>query len=323
MFGLADAPREWYLRLARELKEEGWDISFIDGALWWFRDPKDPQKLKGGIVGHVDDLLFLGDSDAKASLYRLGDKLGFGTIDENDFQWCGKRIRRDPDTKELVVSMVPYHTQLSPVVIPRERRKNLGAKLSPFEVKKLKGILGSLQWLVAQLRFDIAFGVSSLQSETPTIGTMLRANKIVLDCKKDTNYELRFRQVDYRTGGVVSVTDAALGNVTSDGRTDADPGMRVHSQAAYAILLGDPSLVAGNWQTWAIQLARLPAPQDCTCLQKQLCLGDFGGGGRTGRCRTLPWNVGRSFGCECELEDSMAGSLQGAVGRSDGRKGHV
>ena len=197
VFGLADAPREWYLRLARELKEEVWDISFIDGALWWFRDPKDPQKLKGGIVGHVDDLLFLGDSDAKASLHRLGDKLGFGTIDENDFQWCGKRIRRDPDTKELVVSMVPYHTQLSPVVIPRERRKNLGAKLSPFQVKKLKGILGSLQWLVAQLRFDIAFGVSSLQSETPTIGTMLRANKIVLDCKKDSNYELRFRQVDY------------------------------------------------------------------------------------------------------------------------------
>ena len=131
-------------------------------------------------------------------------------------------------------------------MISRDRRKNLGSPLTPFEVKKLKGILGSLQWLVAQLRFDIAFAVSSLQSETPTIGTMLRANKVVLDCKKDTNCELRFRQVDYRTGGIVSVTDAALGNVTSDGRIDADPGMRVHSQAAYAILLGDPTLVSGK-----------------------------------------------------------------------------
>ena len=54
------------------------------------------------------------------------------------------------------------------------------------------------------------------------------------------------RQVDYRSGGIVSVTDAALGNVTSDGRIDADPGMRVHSQSAYAILLGDPTLVSGK-----------------------------------------------------------------------------
>ena len=72
VFGLADAPREWYLRLARELKDEKWQISAIDGALWYYRGGEDGKELKGAMVGHVDDLLFLGDSDAKASLLRLG-----------------------------------------------------------------------------------------------------------------------------------------------------------------------------------------------------------------------------------------------------------
>ena len=37
IFGLADAPREWYLRLARELAE-GWLRSALDLALWYMFD---------------------------------------------------------------------------------------------------------------------------------------------------------------------------------------------------------------------------------------------------------------------------------------------
>lgn len=246
VFGLADAPREWYLRLARELKDEKWQISAIDGALWYYRGGRDGGELKGAMVGHVDDLLFLGDQDAKESLLRLGKTLGFGSIEEEDFQWCGKRIRRDPTTKELVISMQPYHAQLTPVVMSRERRKQLDDPLTAYEVKKLKGILGSLQWLVAQLRFDIAFQVSSLQGETPTVGTMLRANKALQDCKKDGDFEIRFKDVNPYLGGILSVTDAALGNVDENGSPNVGVGEKVHSQSCYAVLLADETLVGGK-----------------------------------------------------------------------------
>ena len=246
VFGLADAPREWYLRLARELKDEKWQISAIDGALWYYRGGRDGGELKGAMVGHVDDLLFLGDQDAKESLLRLGKTLGFGSIEEEDFQWCGKRIRRDPTTKELVISMQPYHAQLTPVVMSRERRKQLDDPLTAYEVKKLKGILGSLQWLVAQLRFDIAFQVSSLQGETPAVGTMLRANKALQDCKKDGDFEIRFKDVNPYLGGILSVTDAALGNVDENGSPNVGVGEKVHSQSCYAVLLADETLVGGK-----------------------------------------------------------------------------
>ena len=77
VFGLADAPREWWLRLSRELKQEGWTISLLDGALWylWLDDECKPgsKKLAGAIVGHVDDLLFTGNDIAVRSLLKLGE----------------------------------------------------------------------------------------------------------------------------------------------------------------------------------------------------------------------------------------------------------
>ena len=116
--------------------------------------------------------------------------------------------------------MVPYHQSLKPVVVGRERRKDPSALLTPGEIKKLKGILGSLQWLVAQLRFDISFQVSSLQSETPTVGTLLRANKCLV---KDYDYEMTFRGVDFAHGGILWASWAPSTLWTSDFRSHRIP----------------------------------------------------------------------------------------------------
>ena len=42
VFGLADAPREWYLRLHREVSAEGWERSNLDLALWLRYGPREP-----------------------------------------------------------------------------------------------------------------------------------------------------------------------------------------------------------------------------------------------------------------------------------------
>ena len=74
--------------------------------------------------------------------------------------------------------------------VNRERRRDPASPLLPHEVKQLKGILGSLQWLAGQTRFDLGFAVSSLQSEKPTIGTLLRANKCVVEAKRNGDFAL-------------------------------------------------------------------------------------------------------------------------------------
>ena len=194
----------------------------------------------------ANDLLFTGDQQALDALMRLGEVLGYGSIEEESFVWCGKKIARDPQTREILVSMSTYHSQLKPVVIPKHRQANLDSPLSHSESRTLRGLLGSLQWLVAQVRFDLAFLVSSLQSEAHTVSTLLRANKAVVDAKKDGDFTLRFGRIPLEQAGIVAVTDAALGNVDSNGCTSGDSMNKVHSQSCYAILLGDKELVSGK-----------------------------------------------------------------------------
>lgn len=144
------------------------------------------------------------------------------------------------------MDMQTYHQKLETVTVNRERRKEPSSLLNPQEIRKLKGLLGSLQWLVAQVRFDLGFGVSSLQSEKPTVGTLLRANRLVLEAKKHMDFKLTFKDVNPFKGGILVVTDAALGNVTVDGTVDAPAQERVHSQACYAVLLADEDLMQGK-----------------------------------------------------------------------------
>ena len=234
IFGLADAPREWYLRLARELADEGWLRSVLDLAMWYYFEKGGG--LRGALAAHVDDLLMTGDKDAVASLHRLGDKLG-----------CGKRFEKDMESGTVTIDMETYHKQLKPVVVQRERRSTPESALTPVEVRQCKGILGSLQWLVAQVRFDLAFEVSTLQSESPpTVGTLLRANKCLLDAKRNGDFRLTFRGINYQRGGILVVTDAALGNVSIRGCADVETVERIASQSCYAVLLADEQLMKGE-----------------------------------------------------------------------------
>jgi hypothetical protein len=157
-------------------------------------------------------------------------------LEEAPFAWCGKRFVKDKMTGEVKIDM-SYHQNFTTIPLNRERRKNPADVLNAAEIKKLKGLLGSLQWLTAHLRMDISFGVSSLQSEKPTVGTVLRANKLALQAKKHSDFTLTFRDVNIYEAGILVVTDAALGNVTVDGVTEGTIQEKVLSQSCYAVLL--------------------------------------------------------------------------------------
>ena len=135
VFGLADAPREWWLRLSRCLAEHGWERSQIDNAMWmrWQSGsaPGSERVLTGIIVAHVDDLLMTGNAEAEASLLRVGDELGFGSLEKTDFVWCGKRIRRHSDGT-IRLSMTEYHQNLKEAIIPAHRKRDLDAPLTDY-----------------------------------------------------------------------------------------------------------------------------------------------------------------------------------------------
>ena len=243
IFGLADAPRQWWLRLARSLESRGWERSSMDQATWFLWDKQ--KRLLGMIVSHVDDLLFGGCAEAERSLMDVGSELGFREVQRDSFTWCGKRFLRKEDGT-ITLSMQEYHENLREIHVPKHRRGSLTSELNPFEHKQLRALLGSFQWLVAQLRFDLAFMVSSLQGEKPTVGTLLRANTLCREFKANPTFELKFRPVDPFNGGLMIVTDSSLGNVTGSGSGEAAPLEKVYSQACYYVLIADADLMSGR-----------------------------------------------------------------------------
>lgn len=253
VFGLADAPRQWWLRLCRAAKEHRWEQTIIDGATWlyWHVTAGGRRQLDGIMVSHVDDLLFSGGPHALASFEAIGKELGFGSKEENDFVWCGKRIRRAEDGT-IRLSMVEYHKNLKEIYVPKGRKSDPTAPLTAAEAKQLRALLGSFQWLVAQLRFDCSFLVSTLQGERPVIGTILRANAALKQFQQDPFYEMIFRPVDPSTAGVMVVADAALGNVTLQGSNEGEVTEKVYSQACYFVLLADKQLMSGATGTFNV-----------------------------------------------------------------------
>ena len=197
------------------------------------------------IISHVDDLLFGGDHVAEESLTEVGRELGFREVSADDFVWCGKRFRRRADGS-VAISMEAYHRNMKPIYMPKSRLANLTSPLVPEERRRLRSLLGSFQWLVAQLRFDLQFPVSSLQSERPTVGTVVRANALLGEFLKKPDYEMVFQPLNFEECGLVVVTDSSLGTVTRDGSAEAPPLEKVYSQACYFVLLADKELMAGR-----------------------------------------------------------------------------
>ena len=168
VFGLSDAPREWFLRLRKSVVREGWRTSTMDAATFclWSKGPNP--KLLGMLCSHVDDLLFCGGPEAWESIRRLGEELGFGSLEKDTFVYCGKRVKQDLVTGEVTVSMKEYHQNLKVIRVPSSRRRDLDASLTPGEHKQLRALVGSLQWLVAQVRFDAGSRPLSRQRRRPS-----------------------------------------------------------------------------------------------------------------------------------------------------------
>ena len=128
VFGLADAPRQWWMKLSRSLEAKGWVRSVVDQAVWFLWDGPERKQLKGMIVSHVDDLLFGGDGDAEKSLMDVGAQLGFRQVVRDAFTWCGKYFKKHSDgtvTLSMKECMKEYHENLKTVFAPKSCKTDL------------------------------------------------------------------------------------------------------------------------------------------------------------------------------------------------------
>ena len=194
-------------------------------------------------MGHVDDLLIGGSPYAVDAVHAVGQELGFGSFEIDDFIWCGKKFVHDG--AKATIPMEAYASNLAGVTIARTRRQTPDSALNPTEHRVLRRICGGLQWLVSQARLDLCFAVSGLQGElkSPKVSSLVKANAAVRQAQAGKLNEMVFPSVDLRGAGIMVVTDASLGAVVAQGHDNAAPLERTRSQGGYTVLLADAKLM--------------------------------------------------------------------------------
>ena len=179
-YGLAEAPRAWFLRLSRELSEQGLQVSQLDRCLFTLRNKKG--ELIGICGVHVNDLLGGVTPEMDRVLDSLKKKLPIGDYRTFTIRYTGIEIRQNPHTYEIEIGQEAYIDSLQPI-----STKSLGSAGTPIrDVSLLRQCAGQLAWAAGSTRPDQAFLASYLQGvqDKGTVSHITTFNKALREMKE-------------------------------------------------------------------------------------------------------------------------------------------
>ena len=237
-YGLAEAPRAWFLRLTRELVAVGLVVSQLDPCVFLLRDKLSRELL--GVCGvHVDDLLGGGTPAMDECLQRLRKKLPFGDFRRTTIKYTGAEIRQLPD-KSIEVSQEAYISKMEEVCT-----KPFGKASNPLpEPTLMRACCGQLAWVANHSRPEQSFLASYLQGtqDRAEVAHLELYNKAVRELKA-RKVTLKFPPVPLERWRLLVITDAGWG-VRANGE----------SQGGLALCLCDQDVLDRKpGRTWLIE----------------------------------------------------------------------
>ena len=283
-FGLPESPRLWYLEYKETICHCGMrELDLLPGV---FVAHHPDGKLRALACIHVDDTRYCGYATSEEIWQKVHQCLNFGEVRKATDGWvkfCGRWERQDPVTFEFEYSMDEYAKELQKV-------KTLDAyKLDPKEVAKeedllrkgkmtveefthgsgpkkptsltselrlaMSSILGQLNWMARQGRYDIAYGVSHVQqlmTREPTEALEF-LNKVIYRARQPMVQKIK-KLKDWENLVVISASDAAYG---------AQPGG--YSQGGLLVALAEPEILEGEAQLVVVEAASMKIQRVVRC----------------------------------------------------------
>ena len=170
VYGQNDAPCAWFKTFDMEAKVAGWVPSRFDPCLYTLRSTHDSSLI--GILGvHVDDSAVGGmGPEFEASIKHLKQRFPYRKWRRGSGEFCGAFYQQDPHTMTISMCQESFAETLKPAYIP----KGVSAEklLDAAQIRTLRGINGSLNWLANQSRPDLADRpalVSNVSQTQPSI----------------------------------------------------------------------------------------------------------------------------------------------------------
>ena len=213
-YGLADAPRCWYLRIREELISLGAQPSKFDNGIFLFLE-KD---LYGIVILYVDDIMWSGDEQRfKPIINKLKEAFKISHENDDAFTYIGVHTIQNPDAS-ITVNQSTYTDSISVIPLDPDRLKDPQKRLNDDEVKLLRSALGQLNWIANMTRPDISFTVSKVSAhiKDAAVSHVKEINKLIKHVK-DTPSSVTFLTLDIASTRVVAFTDSSFNNLDDGG----------------------------------------------------------------------------------------------------------
>ena len=227
VYGLADAPRVWFLRLKEQLLKLGVSMSTYDPGLFYWHSSKG---LEGVLVCFVDDLLW-GGSHTFENQIIMKLRSNFEISKENSviFKYIGIDLKQNSDYS-VVINQSSYLGSINLIPMSKERQLQKKEALTKVEKRQLRGAVGQLNWVSGISRPDIIFNVSEAASsqKQATVESIFKINKVIKYVKNDDSNILVPRFSNIKDFKLCVYTDASYDNLPYGG-----------SQGGHIIFLSD------------------------------------------------------------------------------------
>lgn len=236
VYGQNDAPLAWHRTFDDEALRIGWERSKFDSCLYFLRDGS---KLVGIMGVHVDDTA-LGGSGPKfeRAVADLRSRFPYRKWRKAEGEFCGAYYTQNKETKEIAMSQKLFVDKLRPAAIPRHASPD--DDLSKAQIRVLRAINGSLNWLASQSRPDLAVQTSLSQQAfpKPKIRHLRDANNAIRRAKMHKDLVITFKPIPPERICVCCHSDAAFANVGT------------HTQAGFVLAFVDKSMHDGHVSPW-------------------------------------------------------------------------
>ena len=238
IYGQNDAPASWFSTFCQSAKDGGWQQSAFDSCLFTLRSQKSNKLI--GIMGvHVDDTALGGEGpEFLEAVRKLKERFPYRKWRINDGEFCGAFYRQCTKTKKIQMSMQNFATKMRPAHIKKGTSPE--QELTPYQIKQLRGINGSLNWLASQSRPDFSAQTSLSQQAfpSPKIKHLRQANNVVRRARLHQDLTVCFEPISPQKLTIVCHSDAAFANVG------------VHTQAGHIVAFTDSDLQEGELVPW-------------------------------------------------------------------------
>ena len=213
LYGLNDAPREWYNKVYGEFIESGAVRSTLDNAMFmWYKN----DEIVGHLVSHVDDFNYAGtDEWLKEVMHKVKNKFNISSESDSSFTYLGLNVNQDQNA--ISIDQMHYIEKLQEIPMSSERRKQNDEILSKEEKSQLRSLSGQMLWVTSQTRPDSAFETCMMSNpgKSPTIKLIKEANKAVRKMRNSNDVKIKFPSLGvFKNMEVIVHGDASYASLT-------------------------------------------------------------------------------------------------------------